>query len=120
MRQASRRGGKRRRAADRLDIGRIEDRVAARAVECLMGQLAELIDEETDLSDVNEVARSGLRRNMQLAVDQPDQQGFITRLFGPAASRLGRRGPAADCVGVDITAGVARGDGHDGGATGLL
>jgi len=71
MRQASRRGGERCRAADRFEIGRIEDRVAARVVERLMGQMPELIDEETDLPDVDEVARAGLRRNMQLAVDQP-------------------------------------------------
>ena len=54
-----------------------------------MGQMPELIDEETDLPDVDEVARAGLRRNMQLAVDQPHQQGFITRLFGSTADRRG-------------------------------
>ena len=60
MWQAPWRGWKRRRAADRLEIGVIEDRVAARAVERLMGQMAQFDDEETDLSDMNEVARAGL------------------------------------------------------------
>ena len=69
MRQAPWRGWKRCRVADRLEIGVIEDRVAARAVERLMGQMTQFIDEKTDLSDVNEVARAGLGRNMQVAVD---------------------------------------------------
>ena len=70
-----------------VEIGRIENRVAARAVERLMGQIAQFVDEETDLSDVDEMARADLGGTMQLAVDQPHQQGFIARLFGSATDR---------------------------------
>ena len=56
MRQASRRGWKWRRAADRRDIDGIEDRIAARPVDRLMGEIAHLIDEEADLSDVYQMA----------------------------------------------------------------
>ena len=45
MRLASRRGWKRCRAADRREIGGIKAWVAARAVEGLMGQIAEFIDD---------------------------------------------------------------------------
>ena len=89
MRQASRRGWKRCRAADRREIGGIKAWVAARAVEGLMGQIAEFIDEEAYLSDVNQMARAGLWRNMQLAVDQSHQQRFIAGLFSPAGNRRG-------------------------------
>ena len=66
MREASRGGRKRRRAADRREIGRIEDRVAAGAVEGLMGQIAEFIDEEADLSDADQMARADFGRKMQV------------------------------------------------------
>src|ERR1700730_14248198 len=53
MRKASRRGGKRRRAADRREPRGIEGGLAARAVERLMREIAQFIDEKTDLPHGN-------------------------------------------------------------------
>ena len=59
MRKASRRSGKRRRAADRREIRGIEGRVAARAIDRLMGQISHFIDKEADLSDAYSNAARG-------------------------------------------------------------
>ena len=89
MRQASRRGWKRGRAVNRREPRRIEGGIAARAVERLMGQIAQLVDEQTNLTDVNEVVRAHPWRQMQLPGDQTHQQGFIACFIGSAADRRG-------------------------------
>ena len=66
MRQASRRGGKRRRAVDRREPRRIEGGLAARAVERLMGEIAHFIDEKTDLPHADQMVRAESWRKMQL------------------------------------------------------
>ena len=60
MRQASWGGGKWRRAADRREPRGIEGGLAARAVERLMREIAQFIDEKTDLSHANQVIARGV------------------------------------------------------------
>ena len=63
-----------RRATDRCETGVIEDLITARPVDRLMGQMAQFVDREKYLPDMNQVARACLWRNMQLAVDQSPEQ----------------------------------------------
>src|ERR1700730_11171594 len=92
MRKASWRGGKRRRAAARREPRGIEGRLAARAVQRMMREIAHFIDEKTDLPHADQMVRAEFRRKMQLAGYQSHQQRLITCLFGSAADRrrLGR------------------------------
>src|SRR5579875_751915 len=87
MRKASRRGRKRRCAAHRCEPGAVESRVAARTVECLMREVAELIDEETNLPDENEMLSPDSWRETQLAADQSHEQRLVACLLGSAADR---------------------------------
>ena len=74
MRKASWGGGKWRRAADRREPRGIESGLAAGAVERLMGEIAQFIDEETDLSHGNQAIGAEVWRQMQLAGYQSHQQ----------------------------------------------